>query len=546
MSILNAFRSEWILLNRKKLWLVLGVITTLYTVAATALVISTAEPLLQQSDGGLAVEALVGAGGATTAVIFSIAFGFMLVLATFISSTGNEFTRGTLRAALTFQSNRVSLMAGKFAARVLVAAILMAAALVIGAITAAVVAPAQDIGTGGWFGLDALADAVEDYVRAIAYVVGFAVIGTTIAVLVRSTPIALGIALLWFGPIENVIGEGRDLGGALVPRHGDPLDPPAASRRRRRHTVGPGHTRRLCRRLRRRHRHRDVSARRDGLTLPNPLSPPARVGAHRIARRNGLGQGGADGGGTDGRPARRATRNPTMEGATMTENTSTTKPTLVLGGTGKTGRRVVERLAALGVPVRIGSRPTQTTPFDWEDPSTWAPVLEDVRAVYIPNPDLVVADAPAVVRSFANLALEQEVRRMVLLSGRGEEQAQRAERAVQETGADVTVVRSAWFMQSFSEDYLLGPILDGEVVLPAQQPARALRRRRRHRRRRRNGADRRPPHRRGVRADRPATADLRRRDQRDRGGERPGDPLRPDLAGRVRRRGDGRRRARTA
>ena len=151
----------------------------------------------------------------------------------------------------------------------------------------------------------------------------------------------------------------------------------------------------------------------------------------------------------------------------MTENTSTTKPTLVLGGTGKTGRRVVERLTALGVPVRIGSRSTQTTPFDWEDPSTWAPVLEDVRAVYIPNPDLVVADAPAVVRSFANLALEQGVRRMVLLSGRGEEQAQYAERAVQETGADVTVVRSAWFMQSFSEDYLLGPILDGEVVLPA-------------------------------------------------------------------------------
>ena len=102
MSFLNTFRSEWILLNRKKLWLVLGVVTTLYTVAATALVISTAEPLRRQSEGGLALEALVGAGGATMAVIFSIAFGFLLVLATFISSTGNEFTRGTLRAALTF------------------------------------------------------------------------------------------------------------------------------------------------------------------------------------------------------------------------------------------------------------------------------------------------------------------------------------------------------------------------------------------------------------------------------------------------------------
>jgi ABC-type transport system involved in multi-copper enzyme maturation permease subunit len=210
VSILNAFRSEWILLNRKRLWLVLGAITTLYTVVATALVLSTAEPRRQQSPDGLSLEALAGAGGATTAVIFSIAFAFLLVLVTFAASTGNEFTRGTLRTALTFQPHRLSLMAGKLAARVLVAAIVMAAALVIGSITAATVAPAQDVSTDGWYGLDALGEAVEDYLRAIVFVAGFAVIGTTIAVLLRSTPIALGVGLLWFGPIENVIGEGQD------------------------------------------------------------------------------------------------------------------------------------------------------------------------------------------------------------------------------------------------------------------------------------------------------------------------------------------------
>jgi ABC-type transport system involved in multi-copper enzyme maturation permease subunit len=209
MSILNAFRSEWILLNRKRLWLILGAITTAYTIVATALVISTAEPLLQQSEDGLSLEALIGAGGATMAVIFSIAFGFLIVVTTFASSTGNEFTRGTLRAALTFESNRVSLMTGKLLARMLVAAIVMAGALVIGAITAGIVARAEDISTTGWFNLDAFGEGVEDYLRSIVFVVGFAVIGTTIAVLLRSTPIALGVSLLWFGPIENVIGEGR-------------------------------------------------------------------------------------------------------------------------------------------------------------------------------------------------------------------------------------------------------------------------------------------------------------------------------------------------
>ena len=52
---------------------------------------------------------------------------------------------------------------------------------------------------------------------------------------------------------------------------------------------------------------------------------------------------------------------------------------LVLGGTGKTGRRVAQRLEARGVPVRIGSRSAEP-PFDWEDRSTWAPALEGMSA----------------------------------------------------------------------------------------------------------------------------------------------------------------------
>ena len=153
----------------------------------------------------------------------------------------------------------------------------------------------------------------------------------------------------------------------------------------------------------------------------------------------------------------------------MTENMQT-KPTLVLGGTGKTGRRIVGRLTARGVSVRVGSR-SAPVPFDWEDESTWVPALQGAGSVYVSYyPDLAVPGASEAVRSLADHALEQGVRRLVLLSGRGEEEAQRAERTVQETGADVTIVRCAWFMQNFSElDFLVGPILDGEVVLPAAE-----------------------------------------------------------------------------
>jgi uncharacterized protein YbjT (DUF2867 family) len=150
--------------------------------------------------------------------------------------------------------------------------------------------------------------------------------------------------------------------------------------------------------------------------------------------------------------------------ATQTDDTTT----LVLGGTGKTGRRVVERLRTRGLPVRVGSR-RGAPPFDWEDPTTWGPALDGVDAVYIAyHPDLAVPGAPEAVRALADAALDRQVRRLVLLSGRGEEEAQRAERAVQASGADVTVVRCAWFMQNFSEDFMADDVLRGEIVLPGR------------------------------------------------------------------------------
>lgn len=147
--------------------------------------------------------------------------------------------------------------------------------------------------------------------------------------------------------------------------------------------------------------------------------------------------------------------------------THDTKPTLVLGATGKTGRRIIERLGARGVPTRVGSRSGQP-PFDWEDPATWATALEGVGSAYISYyPDLAVPGAVEATRSFAELALRSGVRRLVLLSGRGEPEAERAERAVRDTGADLTILRSTWFMQNFSEDYMLDHVLSGEIRLPA-------------------------------------------------------------------------------
>lgn len=139
---------------------------------------------------------------------------------------------------------------------------------------------------------------------------------------------------------------------------------------------------------------------------------------------------------------------------------------LVLGGTGKTGRRVVERLTAMNLPVAIGSRNTQPA-FDWENSATWAEVLQDINKVYITfQPDLAIPSAVETITTFVKTAKESGVQHLVLLSGRGEKEAQLCENIVINSGLDWTIIRASWFMQNFSEGFFLDSILANEMVLP--------------------------------------------------------------------------------
>ncbi len=150
---------------------------------------------------------------------------------------------------------------------------------------------------------------------------------------------------------------------------------------------------------------------------------------------------------------------------TTTDTATTVNTYLVLGGTGKTGRRVAERLTAGGASVRIGSR-SGTPPFDWTDQTTWEPALREVSAAYIAYaPDISAPDAAEQIGAFAALAAARDVR-LVLLSGRGMDSAHPAERALRESGAAWTILRCDWFTQNFSEEFLRDLVLAGEVALP--------------------------------------------------------------------------------
>jgi len=144
--------------------------------------------------------------------------------------------------------------------------------------------------------------------------------------------------------------------------------------------------------------------------------------------------------------------------------------TLVLGATGKTGRRVAARLRLRGTQVRTASRSSPTR-FDWADPDGWDPVLRGITTAYVVPPAV-----PGPVHDFVARAESAGVRRLVLLSGHGADtwgdssfglDMRSAEDAVRGSALEWTVLRPANFDQNFDEDFFHAPLVAGELALPA-------------------------------------------------------------------------------
>jgi len=148
---------------------------------------------------------------------------------------------------------------------------------------------------------------------------------------------------------------------------------------------------------------------------------------------------------------------------------TTTNTILVIGSTGKTGKRVVDQLESRGIEVRHGSR-SADIPFDWDDAQTWPAALAGVDKVYLTYyPDLAVPGSVDAISTITEMAAAAGVRRLVLLSGRNEAEAEKAERVVMASGLEWTIVQCAFFAQNFDEGAWLEEVLAGTVSLPVDQ-----------------------------------------------------------------------------
>lgn len=153
-----------------------------------------------------------------------------------------------------------------------------------------------------------------------------------------------------------------------------------------------------------------------------------------------------------------------MNAINTTENTIA-----VIGATGKTGSRVANLLESQGIGVRRLSRSSNPS-FDWHQPSGWADALADCQAVYITyQPDLAVPAAQGHIRELIKVVKSSTVEHLVILSGRGEDGAQAAEKEVKNSGLRWNIVRASWFMQNFSESFMADGIHQRQLVLPEAQ-----------------------------------------------------------------------------
>jgi uncharacterized protein YbjT (DUF2867 family) len=159
--------------------------------------------------------------------------------------------------------------------------------------------------------------------------------------------------------------------------------------------------------------------------------------------------------------------------------TNSTPKVLVLGGTGKTGSRLVAKLAEFGLAVRTAARHGADIRFDWDDASTHQLAVDGIDRIYLMTPVIPQAGFTEHVTGFLDKAAAAGVQHITCLSAYGMDEAP-PEITLRAVELDLlgrndftnSILRPAWFMQNFSEGHLV-PV-DGFITVPTGDGAEAF------------------------------------------------------------------------
>ena len=215
--MIRSFNAELLKLRRRRVAVAATITAIAFAVIASLTVFLSATQTGGGPDRGATVASLSDAGGATQAFATGASFIGILVLVLFIANVAGEFSQGTFRTLLMRQPRRIGLLAGKMAALLAFTAGVLALAELLTVVVSLAIAPSQDVATDSWFTFAGLGDAAADYGTAMLGVCAWGSLGMALAIFVRSIPVALGIGIVWSGPLEHLTQDAWTAAGEWFP-----------------------------------------------------------------------------------------------------------------------------------------------------------------------------------------------------------------------------------------------------------------------------------------------------------------------------------------
>jgi ABC-type transport system involved in multi-copper enzyme maturation permease subunit len=206
--MIASLRADLVKILRRRVLVITTLATAIFAIGSAAVVLLSAAPAGTPATGrGVTTTTLSDTGGGTDVFMTAISFAGTLLFVVFVGVVAIEFSRGTFRTMLLQQPRRLRLLAGKMAGLLTFAAVVLAAAEVVTWVAARLIAPSQGVDVGAWTTIDALRQAVTDYGSVLFWVTGYALLGMTAAVLLRSVPVALAVGIAWAGPFEHLLED---------------------------------------------------------------------------------------------------------------------------------------------------------------------------------------------------------------------------------------------------------------------------------------------------------------------------------------------------
>jgi ABC-type transport system involved in multi-copper enzyme maturation permease subunit len=216
--MIRVLRAELVKVVRRRVLMITAAAVVVFAIGGAAIVLMTAEPAATVTPGrGPTVEDLAQAGGGTQVFLTTASFTGFFVFVIFVGAFAIEFGRGTIRTMLLREPRRLRLLAGKMSGLLVFAAGVLAVTEAATWVAARLIAPSQDVATDGWVSLAGLGDGIVDFGAVLLWVTGYAVLGMTIAVLVRSVPVAFAVGIAWAGPIEHLLQDAWGSASSLFP-----------------------------------------------------------------------------------------------------------------------------------------------------------------------------------------------------------------------------------------------------------------------------------------------------------------------------------------